>query len=279
MDKSVGPTTNLTFLGLGIDSVKQVIFIPEDKSLELKEKLKHLQSRSKVTLAELQSLCGSLNFFAKAIPGSRAFIRRFYNASRGIKKSHHFIRVTQNLKADAMIWLEFLDHFNGFTPFPSLVWSDNESLSLFTDSCGSCGGGAFFNKSWSYIAWPDSMSLEVRRDITYLELFPILMALWIWRDKFTSRKLLLNTDNMALVHILNSMSSKSPRVMSLIRPIVFICLNNNIQIKCLHIPGYKNSIADSISRFQWERFRNLAPEADKCPVPIPNSLYHLLSLK
>lgn len=105
---------------------------------------------------------------------------------------------------------------------------------------------------------------------------PILVAMWIWADQFTAKKLLINTDNIALVDILNAKSSKSQRVMSLVRPLVLLCMKNNIQIKTRHIPGYQNSIADSISRFQWERFRSLAPQADTTPARLPPELLSLL---
>lgn len=36
-----------------------------------------------------------------------------------------------------------------------------------------------------------------------------------------------------------------------------------------HVPGVKNGIADSLSRFQMSRFRLLAPDASRAPCPIP----------
>ena len=39
-----------------------------------------------------------------------------------------------------------------------------------------------------------------------------------------------------------------------------------------HVPGVENKIADAISRFRWQEFRQLAPEAHSCPCPIPQLL-------
>jgi hypothetical protein len=160
-----------------------------------------------------------------------------------------------------------------------LFSSNNDALNLFTDSCGSYGGGAFYENHWAVISWPESWGQDIRRDITFLEFVPILLAVWVWTPQFKAKKLLLNTDNLALVHILNSQTSKSPRTMALLRSLVLLCLKNNIQIKSTHIPGYQNSIADSISRFQWEKFRALAPQADKDPAPVPPALLALLDTK
>ena len=43
-------------------------------------------SREKVTLKEIQSLVGTLNFFCKAIRSSRELIRRMYDSMCGVFK-------------------------------------------------------------------------------------------------------------------------------------------------------------------------------------------------
>lgn len=50
---------------------------------------------------------------------------------------------------------------------------------------------------------------------------------------------------------------------------------NNIQFKVLHIDGFQNRVADSLSRFQMARFRSLVPTADRSPAVIPESLNDL----
>lgn len=188
-NKIQGPCTKLTFLGLGIDTINYTMFIPDDKSIELKKKLTYVLNAKKVTLREIQALVGSLNCFVKTLPGSRAFNRRFYNATIGIKKPHHFIKITHTMKRDVCEWLDFLENSNGKTPFPELIWSNNDTFQLFTDSCGSCGGGAFFfNNYWTVLVWPSTWDPELRRDITYLELLPILVAIWLLSEQLAAKK-------------------------------------------------------------------------------------------
>ena len=58
--------------------------------------------------------------------------------------------------------------------------------------------------------------------------------------------------------------------MVLIRHLMLLLLQNNIQVKSKHIAGYKNTICDSISRFQWQKVTKVLPEhaaPDPCPVP------------
>ena len=71
------------------------------------------------------------------------------------------------------------------------------------------------------------------------------------------------------MHIVNKQTSKSPEVMTLVRKLVLNTLLFNITLKAQYINTKSNAIADSISRCQWHRFRNLAPQADPDPTPLP----------
>ena len=44
-----------------------------------------------------------------------------------------------------------------------------------------------------------------------------------------------------------------------------------------HIPGVFNQIADALSRFRWQEFRQLAPGAQPTPTPIPPQLFSELT--
>jgi hypothetical protein len=109
-DKEQGPTTCLIFLGLEIDTLKMQIRIPGGKVSEICNILEHHLQKRTITLTSLQSIVGKLNFFSKAIPGSRAFIRRFYNAMQGNYQPYHHINISRPMKLDMQIWLEFLNH-------------------------------------------------------------------------------------------------------------------------------------------------------------------------
>jgi len=65
--------------------------------------------------------------------------------------------------------------------------------------------------------------------------------------------------------------------MQLIRPVVLLTMQYNIQFKAVHIQGIKNEIADSLSRFQMQRFRKVAPQADVEPAMIPIKFLTIIS--
>lgn len=85
-----------------------------------------------------------------------------------------------------------------------------------------------------------------------------------------------HTDTIALVSIINSESSKSERILSPNRPLELKYLQLNLQIKAEHISGKCNELADSISRFQWGRFRQLAPTASPNPTPVLSEFWSFL---
>jgi len=150
---------------------------------------------------------------------------------------------------------------------------------LFTDSAGgsSKGCGAYFAGKWVALQWPEKWNnTEVLKDITYLELIPIILAIFIWGNAMKHKKVIFFSDNEAVVFILNNKSSKSERVMSLLRPLVYLTLVFNIQFRAKHLFSFENKIADSISRGQVARFRELAPTAEEFPSTIPAEFWNLL---
>ena len=80
-------------------------------------------------------------------------------------------------------------------------------------------------KHWFYgpfpIAWHSL-------NISFLELFPITLAVHIWGATMANSCVLFFTDNAALVDIINKQTSKHKQVMILIRDLVLSCLKYNI---------------------------------------------------
>ena len=281
-EKTEGPTTLIDYLGLTIDTVKMLIKIPDKKVKELLEKITRLASMKKVTLKELQSICGSLAFCTKALPAGRAFSCRLYMATTRASKPFHFIRVTLGMKKDLLMWKLFLEKFNGVSYIHDVEWTSNFDLDLYTDSAGGIGKGcaAYLNGQWAYLPWPVEWDgSEIMKDMTYLEIIPIALAIFLWFDKFHLKNILFHSDNSAVVTILNKKSTKSERVMSILRLIVYCSLIGNFQFKAVHIFSKYNSVADALSRANFQKFRCLAPLADHSPTPIPVEFWNLLRMK
>ena len=61
--------------------------------------------RRKVTLKELQSLLGLLNFACSVVVPGLAFLRRMIDLTKGAKRPHQHIRLTREVKHDIAVWL------------------------------------------------------------------------------------------------------------------------------------------------------------------------------
>lgn len=181
------------------------------------------------------------------------------------------------MRDDLEVWLSFLRTYNGHSCW-QLEEVPNSQLELYTDASGSWGFGAFFQGAWSAEAWPASWAqLDLLRNMTLLELFPIVVAVELWGEDLRNRRVVFWTDNMSVVHVINRLSARSPPVISLLRFLVLRCLQLNVWFRAKHVPGVANSIADSLSRSQFDLFRSLAPAASPVGLPCPKSLWTLVS--
>ena len=193
-EKTEGPTTKLSFLGLELDSSEMTIRIPKAKIEEICQKILVMLSRKKCTLQQMQSLIGSLNFACRAVVPGRPFCRRLINAICGLTKPHHHLNITVSMKEDLKLWLKFFEDFNGISVFHDRYWVSNEDVQLFTDSAGGSelGFGAYFAGKWTCAHWPQSwIERDIVKDITVLEMFPLLVCLHIWGSELRNKKIVL----------------------------------------------------------------------------------------
>lgn len=275
LDKTEGPVTVIKFLGIVIDSELMECRLPEDKLVDLRRVVGEARVARKIRLRELQSLIGKLQFACRIIPMGRVFCRRLAMLTAGVSSPSHFIRLTADVREDLSIWSVFLEQFNGRAIM--LEPATNADLELYTDASGSQGFGAYFQGSWCAERWPDSWVREgFCVNLVLLELFPLVVALFVWAEPLRNKRVRFFSDNLGVVTAVNTQTANSPPVVRLLRHFVLQCLVLNVHFSAVHVPGVLNCIADSLSRFQWDRFRELAPDADEVGLPCPEHLWNLV---
>lgn len=272
-EKSVGPTSRLVYLGLEIDAVRQIVAVPEEKMSKISEKIQRALQASEMSLREIQSLIGSLSFICRAVAPGRPFLRRLIDLTCGVKKQWHKIKLSSGAKADMKMWAVFLSEFNGVSIIPEQMWVGNEDLELFTDASGSQGFGGYFGGRWFQGRWPGDIGTT--RSIAWMEFFPVAVAVVLWCHLLQGKRILIRSDNVAVVSILNKQTSKCPVIMRLLRFVVLQCLKYNTVISARHLPGESNEVADSLSRLQVGRFRKLAPHAARNGTPVPEFMWKI----
>ena len=141
LEKTFWVTTKLTFLDLLIDTINQWVCVPiekVEKAVQLIQSVLDKKSR-KITLNQLQKICGFLNFLGRCIIPGRAFTRRLYAYTANDKlKPHHHIRVNSEMRDDLSMWITFLQHpsvyCRPFLDFTNFLVADE--VDLYTDASG-----------------------------------------------------------------------------------------------------------------------------------------------
>ena len=110
LEKTYWGSQLLTFLGLLLDTARQLVCIPEAKVHRATQLIEEMMRSKKTTVLKLQRLTGYLNFLCRCIVPGRAFTRRMYTFYSSSMKAHHHVNVKHELKEDLTVWLEFLSN-------------------------------------------------------------------------------------------------------------------------------------------------------------------------
>jgi hypothetical protein len=266
--KTEGPTTTITFLGIELDSIAMQARLPISKLHAYTQDVVALANSSKTTLKNLKATIGKLQFATTVIPSGRAFLRRLHDLTIGIEKPYYYLRLTQQARLDLNMWATFLQDHNGITIIrpPSVVHSDQINMAA---DASKTGFGATYGSSWIQGLWPPLWSTF---HITFLELFPVYATIHIFAHKLKNSIITFWSDNMGVVQILNKQTSKCHLIMQLVRPLVLLLLQFNIQLHSKHIPGKNNILCDAISRQRATKDLLQQYGMHAKPTPLPSSL-------
>ena len=279
LEKTVWGTTILTFLGLLLDSERQMICIPLEKLEEARSLVDDFLGRKKVKLLELQKLCGFLNFLCKCVVPGRVFLRRLYASTEtlgGKIKPHHHIKLKEENKLDLLVWKGFLMHPSAFCrKFMDLQEYTSEMLDMYLDASKNpkLGFGAYCGTEWTVGQWNHKFMIEEDPSIEFLELFAVAVGILNWIKLFQKKRIILFCDNEAVVHMINNTASKCPRCMVLLRLITLEGLVHNVKINARHVGTKANAKADALSRLDFKRFRGLDPNMNMNPSSIPEQIW------
>ena len=103
-------------------------------------------------------------------------------------------------------------------------------------------------------------------------MYPIYFACRIWEKLLKGRRVVFHSDNSGTVDVWRAGTSRKCAVMEIVPRIHFVACHMNFDVKISDIAGADNGIADALSRFQGERFRQLAPDAQPVGATQPDLL-------
>ena len=127
-EKTVGPSQIISFAGIELDSILMKARLPQEKLDKCQALISAFVRRRKVSLQEIQSLTGLLNFACLVVVPGRAFLRRLIDLTLCVNCPHFLIRLSREVKADLLVWQKIFLGFNGRSFFLSEDWHDSHQL-------------------------------------------------------------------------------------------------------------------------------------------------------
>jgi hypothetical protein len=128
------------------------------------------------------------------------------------------------------------------------------------------GMGAVLHNSW----WSAPFNpAHLKLPIAWRELFAIVVSCRVWGHLFTSKRVLVSCNNLAMVHCVNKGTSKNPDIMSLVRDLYFVCTFFAFDLRMKHLAGIHNICPDLLSRLNLKKFHEQFPLASKTPTTVP----------
>ena len=139
-------------------------------------------------------------------------------------------------------------------------------LDFHTDASGALGFGAVFGIAWFSSVWCAQSS---GWSIFTKELYLIFLACLVWAPQWQHKRVLVRSDNMAVVRAIQSGWCREAVAMQMLCVMSMACALTGCCLGAAHIPATSNDRADALSRLQVTPFHRLHPLSLRHPTPIP----------
>jgi len=302
-DKTVGPVTQLTFLGLELDSQRMEARLPASRRESLQQLMlawgrkkeeaadrRRLRRRkgapepdkpdaAAASVQELQSLTGLLNFACAVVRPGRFYLRRIINHTMRVaaisRSRTALFPISDSVWADIEWWREFLGEWNGISLLYEREWTEAPLIEFRSDACDT-GYGAHYRRQWFAGRWSEAELAAARRrtriSMPFLELRALTLAAATWGSEWRGMKITFRCDCMPVVQAITRCTSRRPPTMHHLRHLSTLACQFGFDFRCHHIEGATNTIADVLSRYgDCAAFRSACPNA----LPHPSLIAHV----
>lgn len=246
-EKVQHPDTQVTWLGVKIDSVSMSISVPHDKLEEIRSCVSAALKLRSMSKKHLQSIIGKVIHVAKCIRPARLFVSRLLEALRGMR-SKKYLKVSQDMRRDLLWFKEFSAQWNGV----GLINTSRPDLDVYVDASGSGIGATDGRTAYGGQITPVHDPAENISELEAVNLVVALQTFLSERDR--GRHIRVFCDNMATVDVCTSGRGRNPVILDCARSVWMLQALLDIQITYEHIAGSNNIFADALSR------RHLSPK-------------------
>jgi hypothetical protein len=255
-----GPT--LTLIGFHVNPNTMTITMPADAKrdliLYLEKFIEGALRGKRHELREFQRLAGWVNWSLNVYPLLRPGLSNCYAKMAGKTQTKAQMYVGKQLTQDLNWLIRHLRASDGIHVYKTLSWDPHRSdVTIYADACQS--GMGLYVPHLS-IGFYSPVTKERPTDgIFFFEAVAVCSALhWSSTLAPAPRKLTIFTDNMNTVNIFGSLRA-TPVYNPILKSSVDIRIQFDIDLQVLHVPGELNTVADAISRSNFEYAASLVP--------------------
>ena len=284
-EKCEWPAQRCEFLGITLDSVEQLATVSSERASKLQDEIQTFVQGlpGQVSRKRIASLAGKLQFVAPYVRDGQASLAAVYKARdafvdaadarnhRRAWKDSTMVRVDAEALASLARFSDSLSSpegrrvylldtgFNSSFWHSSLVTSPDDVIDdlgvteqgidvITTDASGYAGGAWFKHQRFRYAF--DSCDASPHSSSNWRELHTIVQAVRRWASELRGRRVLVRTDNSTCVSVITRRTSKSPELRKLYLELSEICHEHSIDLAARHIPGERNTLSDTLSRWR-----------------------------
>lgn len=261
--KTEGPTKQMTYLGLGIDTEKRVLFLPEEKRRKYLEGLRQLLRQRTSSMEEIAITAGRLVHISAIHKGGMGHVQPLWNVMYSEKTTWTKRELTAEILTieedltECLRWWELVLAEENITrklwrktTGNLLLWttetaiSDRESAITLCTDASDWGWGAATGIIVASGKWTER---QQETSINWRELKAIIFAIQKWSFVRDSPVLVL-TDNVTATAAIRTRNARAQPLQDIIQELNEIEEIRRIEAIAMHIPGALNDLPDRLSR-------------------------------
>ena len=246
------PGEQVTCLGIEINARTNILKIPENKMLEVKEMCSKWMNRTHASRHQLQKLTGKLLYIHRCFRPARLFV----NCVLGVLCNtpvRGTIQLPQSFFKDIMWFQKFLKYFNSSVEiFPRTATRQQ----VYVDASLQRVGGMYGTRVYTC---PIPSLIQHLCSIIHFEAINIVLTIRNWHQCWANRSIIIWCDNWAVVNAFQSNQIKDIWLMAAVRTVWLYTAAFNIDLQVKHIKGVQNTYADILSRWHTYEASELSP--------------------
>ena len=295
-DKSFGPSTQGTVLGVYYDTISWTWAIPQDKLIKILHDIQFiLDAESVVHQEKIWSVVGKLLHVKPLVSQGRFNMYHLILANSFSDDAKALVPVSRELKRQLWFWQSMLPVCSGLSTIPRLdIPLPPWAIDVYTDAAGGSnksqlhGVGAVSATWWTYLAWGNAINngrqttdgKKLDRVMSALELVGPLLALCAASRFCRNGTVRFWVDNAGSVFIYNKgYSTSCPLSSALVCAISAVAAGLGCRLEIVKITRCSTPLADmadALSKAAFKRFWGLAhqntPDLAVVPLPVPKAL-------